>query len=438
MSRDARVSETADVGIPAVAIVDSRNVRGQIEDLFGQGRQIDVSGVIAMLADFGFDVSDVWVGVATTGDTRRGSSRLQQGLAQNQAFAERVRADPRGHVMEGRLVERGSGSSKNIEEKLVDVLCAMQIARTAHEIAEGRREGVIVVLSEDMDLIPAYEFARELGVQVYAASNERVDTRAQHSGWLLLPEESLELAAGRLMGNKKGTALRRSVVGLLTAGSSPEITVKVGYTNPSSGLIFARHNSGASAILSSSGPADRPGKGDKIVVRVASCHLDPGPFPGLVVRREQPDAWPERNLHKGLVLEHRTATRVSVQLPDGSTRTLDVPAGTLLPGMTVLVHISTLDGQMAYRYVGPCESRPQTPGWASPGRPLRVRVTSSASSAGARVRAVIPSTGQTLTLQPPATDCARAGQVYAAVPAAHVDASGGVHVVAMAVSSRLE
>ena len=428
---------TARKSIPAVAIVDSRNVRGQIEDVFGQGRQIEVAGVIAMLADFGFDVSDVWVGVATTGDTRRGSARLQQGLAQNQAFAERVLADPRGHVMEGRLVERGSGAAKVMEEKLVDVLCAMQIARTAHEIAERRREGVIIVLSEDMDLIPAYEFARDLGVRVYAASNERVDTRAQHSGWLLLPEESLELVAGNLMGNKKGTALRRSLVRLLTAESSPEITVKVGYVHGSKGLVFARHNSGATAILDAGGRNDGLGKGDRVVVRVASCHLEPGPFPGLVVRREEPEVWPETNLQKGLVVEHRTATRVSVRLPDGSTRALDVPAGTLLPGMTVLVHVSTVDGQLAFRYVGPCDVRPVSPGWSSSGRPLLVRVTSSASSAGARVRAVVPATGQTLTLQPPATDCARAGQIYAAVPAGHVDASGDVHVVAMAVSSRL-
>ncbi len=183
--------------VDAAVVVDSRNLRGQYGDVFGQPRRSSVAGIITMLAAYGFNVTDVWVGVATNGNTN-GSAYFTKSLKENREYAADVVSHPDGHVLEGRLKEQNTRTGKVLEEKLVDVLCAIQVARLAHQIKDKARQGVIVVLSEDMDLIPAYEFARDLGVTVYAASNDIVDARAQHSKWLLLTQAGLADAGGRV------------------------------------------------------------------------------------------------------------------------------------------------------------------------------------------------------------------------------------------------
>lgn len=40
--------------IEAAVVVDSRNVRRQVSDCFGQPRQVHVAGVVKMLASYGF------------------------------------------------------------------------------------------------------------------------------------------------------------------------------------------------------------------------------------------------------------------------------------------------------------------------------------------------------------------------------------------------
>lgn len=420
--------------IEAAVVVDSRNVRGQVSDCFGQPRHVRVAGVIKMLAAYGFAVTDVYVGVATKGRTG-GSRYLTESLQRNQRHAADVVSHPSGHVLEGRLVERSGPHGPQLEEKLVDVLCALQVARLAQQIKDGSRGGVIVVLSEDMDLIPSYEFARDLGVTVYAASNDIVDTRAEYSRWILLTEAALTLAAGRPFGRDRGSGLRRRMSQLVTADQfSP---LRFSARQHVKGAVLLQHNSGARAIWHQPPAGYKHCQDESHDLYVHGLDWAEAPFPRLLVDATPPS---ERcaGLEKGVVMHSPTPTRVTVQLPGGVTRNLSGAApGSLLVGMTVLVHAEGTGRQQAWRLVGPMDARQSTPGWSDPTLPLVVRAISAASTPGARVRAKILQTGQEVTLQPPSEDRVQTGHEYAAVPVAHAVAGDELHVTAVAVSSRL-
>lgn len=420
--------------IEAAVVVDSRNVRRQVSDCFGQPRQVHVAGVIQMLAAYGFAVTDVYVGVATTGRTG-GSRYLTESLQNNQRYAADIVSHPSGHVLEGRLVERSGPHGPQLEEKLVDVLCALQVARLAQQIKDGSRGGVIIVLSEDMDLIPSYEFARDLGVTVFAASNDIVDTRAQHSRWILLTEAALTLAAGRPYGRDLGSDLRRRMSQLLTADSFHALRFKAG--QHVKGAVLLQHNSGARVIWPRPPASYRHHKGATHHLYVHGLDWAEAPFPRLVVDASPPNGRCA-GLQEGVVAQVPTPTRVTVQLPGGVTKNLSgATPGNLLVGMAVLVHVEGAGRQRAWRLVGPLDVRPPTPGWSDPTLPLVVRAISAASTPGARVRAKILQTGQEVTLQPPSEDRVQTGHEYAAVPVAHAVAGDGLHVTAVAVSSRL-
>lgn len=418
--------------VPAVVVVDSRNVHGQAKDLFGTGRHVNVAGVIDMFTDFGFAVEDVWVAIATQGD-QQGSRWLRDALAANANFAAAIVSDPRGHVLEGRLVERG----KHTEEKLVDVLCAIQIARLAYEIHDKNREGVILVMSEDMDLIPAYEFAAELGVTVYACSNDTVDTRAKFSGWCILPESSLEKAVGRPWGRESGSSLRRFIANTLQRPNVVSLRFKVSNYNSNTAEVRLMHNSGAKAVWRNA-PTGAYQRGDPHTLYVTGCEFENCAFPILTVDSVAPPAWPLADCRVGEVIDWRTAGRVTIRFAGGVNKALEAPSGTLLPGMKVLALRRSTGQQDAWRYVGPIEQRASSPGWSNPPEPVVVRVTSTGGSAGALVRAVILASGQVVTLQPPAEVRAQVGMEFAAIPASHTEMSGGLpHVRTVSISSNI-
>lgn len=417
--------------IDAAVVVDSRNLRGQYADVFGQPRRSSVAGIKMMLAAYGFNVTDVWVGVATDGKSN-GSPYLTKSLKENRDYAADVVSDPDGHVLEGRLKEQTTRNGKVLEEKLVDVLCAIQVARLAHEIKDKTRSGVIVVLSEDMDLIPAYAFAQDLGVTVFAASNDIVDARSQHSKWLLLTQAGLGDAAGRAFGRDQGRELRRTMAKLLIAPAPVEISAKVG--PPCRDGVLVNHNSGARGFWKAS---SRPSYGTAIKLFVTGVDWEDVDFPRLLVDTKAP-AGALQGLQVGTVKAIPTPTRVSVSLPGGMLKKLDGGSpGSLLPGMSVLVHEVVIQGQKAWRLVGALDARPASPGWSDPTRPLVVRAVSTSTTAGARVRAKILTTGQEVTLQPPTEDRVQTGDEYAAVPIAHTPVGDDTHVTAIAVSSRL-
>ena len=100
-------------------------------------------------------------------------------------------------VLEGYLVERGD----RVDEKKVDVLLALQVADVVDRIRQGKTSAkCVVVLSEDMDLMLAYEYAAARGVQVYALADDTVYHREDQKKWLLLHE-----AAARGLGSEEDT-----------------------------------------------------------------------------------------------------------------------------------------------------------------------------------------------------------------------------------------
>lgn len=170
------------IGVPALAIVDSRNMLHQAEEVLGYRARPTVTGVIDALSLYGFEVLDVHVGLALA--RLRDREALSEAHRENTAYKREVEAHPRGCVLEGELHIKDGGRA---EEKMVDVACAVDITQHAVLIAQGQSPyRAIVVLSQDIDLTPAYEFALSAkGIPLYVASGV-VDKRAYP--YLLLGE----------------------------------------------------------------------------------------------------------------------------------------------------------------------------------------------------------------------------------------------------------
>lgn len=267
-----------------------------------------------------------------------------------------------------------------------------------------------------------------------AASNDIVDARAQHSKWLLLTQAGLGDAAGRAFGREQGRDLRRAIARLLNAPTPAKINGKVG--PPCRNGVLVNHNSGAQGFWRPAS-GSKPAKGSPVTVYVTGVDWEDVTFPRLKLS-DTPTPGAPTGLQVGKVIAIPTPTRVSVSLPGGLTKKLDGSSpGSLLPGMEVLVHAETVQGQHAWRLVGALDARPSSPGWTDPTRPLVVRAVSTASTTGARVRAKILTTGQEVTLQPPTEDRVQTGDEYAAVPIAHTAVGNDTHVTAIAVSSGL-
>lgn len=421
---------------PAVVVVDSRNVWGATRRQFGAGKRIVVEGVREALRPYGFEVIDVYVGIATTTTATSPSLRLARELEANGKYAAAVNASPLGHALVGRLVERRG----DLQEKLVDVLCAMQIARSAHEIAAGQTPArAIVVFSEDMDLIPSFQFAQDLHVPIYAAANATVDTRPD-SSWLLLGESALRMSCERAHGRFYGQRLRQEICKWLTAQTPHRLSFKVRSWDAKRSFLRLTHNSGAIGIWHDPPPEVDHAVGaahELHVVGLEPCTSDRD-FP-VVTLSLHPAPWPPPSLVTATVREWDSPTHVVVILPTGPTQGLNATIGSLLPGDQVLVHEDqSVAPQGAWRLVGRLRSSEPTPGWRDPTVPALARVIACATSNGQRVQAELVVSGATVTLQPPGGDTPQAGDVYAVVPIGHIPVCDNpVQVLTIAVSSKL-
>lgn len=173
-----------------LAIVDSRNVHGQTSVVLGVGLCPTVPGIVDGLSLYGFDVQQVQVGLALA--RARDQQSLATEHAANTAYLAEVLGDQRGRALLGELHLKEIGPPRRVEEKIVDVQCALAIALSARDIADGSSNfDSIVVCSQDIDLRPALEYAiGKLGVPVWVAAHEVVDRRAEP--FLLLTAESLK------------------------------------------------------------------------------------------------------------------------------------------------------------------------------------------------------------------------------------------------------
>jgi hypothetical protein len=77
----------------------------------------------------------------------------------------------------------------------------VEICRLAVKIRDGDMAARgIICLSKDMDLIPAYRFAEEMGVPCWVAASDTVHRRWVYHRWLILDDGSLSAATSRRAG----------------------------------------------------------------------------------------------------------------------------------------------------------------------------------------------------------------------------------------------
>ena len=354
--------------VPAIALVDSRNVRGMAGRVSGVRRLPSMAGVITALGGYGFEVTDVAVGIAVPRPGARPSGRMQAAARENGDYAALVRADARGRVLAGQLIERDGA----LEEKVTDVACATEVCRQAQRIAAGAApERAIVVVSEDVDISPAFEYASELGVPVYAAAHDTVHSRP--GAWLLLGETALVQMCGRPRGmSQVGAALRADIAQRVAARTTtPAGSWTAQYASRDRRLLVVRDDLGVTAAVDLAiVDATRPGQRVNVpltAVGVTFGGSRSGEFPLLTLASGR--AQTAGRCETATVQARRDPTRVAVRITSGPSLGCDreIRAAIASPavGDVVLVHIedSAHSGRDRVRLVGTLTPAPAlTPG----------------------------------------------------------------------------
>ncbi len=159
--------------VSVAAIIDTRNIRGLAGSILGFPRNPTTQGLDAALSRYGFAVAESFFSVALP----RASDRQHLGreAGQNEKYVEYLKKDDRVVLLEGSLRRYPDGSK---EEKLVDVLCAIEVVRQAKRIVDGDSPAeAVILLSQDIDLKPGAELAVEFGVPVLVASPGAIHNR---------------------------------------------------------------------------------------------------------------------------------------------------------------------------------------------------------------------------------------------------------------------
>lgn len=308
------------------AIVDSRNIFHQAGDATGTQARPTVPGVLAALARYGFDVPAIHVGLALA--RPRDRQDLARHHADNDIYRSQILAAG-GDVLLGELHRKPSGVT---EEKMVDCSCCVRITRYVDEIANRRTNiEAIVVLSKDIDLRPAVDYAIEMQVPIIVGAHDVVQHRG-HPFILLGPHAYAELTERPTLAS--GHELRELLVCALYDGTPVPWTVARTGQAPT-----LTHPSGLLAV---------PAPGVSLPPAGATVSLCPtdvlweerilGSFPILVcgaVASRSP-SWLTATVRR------RTAPMtLEVEYPGGSLRRVPFPLGGVVPGETVLMHTAT-------------------------------------------------------------------------------------------------
>lgn len=203
--------------MPCSVVVDSRNMHGQGRKVFGRAHHVTVGGIRNGLANLGFVVEDVHIGIATRTSTPNPSEQLARMRDENIERAATWTADG-ARVIEGMLAERRG----DVEEKQVDVLCALGIA----ELAVRRDPPTLVLLSEDMDLLPACQLAAKWGAHAITVAPRRVHEREGEHGWALLSPADLAVTLG-YSNPERMVRLRRRAAEVLTQPADQTLRYRV-------------------------------------------------------------------------------------------------------------------------------------------------------------------------------------------------------------------
>lgn len=338
---------------PCAAIIDTRNVQGQGRDLFGSWRMPTGASVRDTLRLYGFDAVEVYAGVATRANKKH-SQKVATALQKNNDYARRLRADG-VTVLQGRLVER----SQKMEEKQVDVLLALQVADLVDEMAQlGAPFKHIVVLSEDMDLIPSYEFAAKRGFKVYAAAADTIHMRPQQKKWLLLHEEA---AASLVELPLYATAAEtRSYLAAVAQRSLEQKAVNwKAFRDQGAGEVRLYNGRGIEGTWTSPTSVKR---GDRIQLHPDVVSMRER-FPTLALDQAAPNPTPSTGFITATVTTWVNPARMKVNLDTGGSATLGVSPGAAQVGDQVLVHDDKQNSYTSRTFVGPLTRWQAPTGW---------------------------------------------------------------------------
>jgi hypothetical protein len=280
----------------------------------------------------------------------------------NLAYQQSVLTDG-GDVLLGELHRKPGGA---VEEKMVDVACCVRITRYVEEIATKKTDvGAIVVLSQDIDLKPAIDYAVERRVPIFAAALDVVQHRS-HPFILMGPQAYAEMTG--VPGVAQGHGLRELLVRALQ--DQERMPWKVSRT-PYRPLL--RHASGLTAVPAPGVPLGANGAFQYLYpVDVTWDSRILGNFPLLVCDSAPPQArcWDEQ-----LVRRRAAPMTVEVVQVNGARRKQHYPLGGIIPGDRVLVHRET--GQVLGRLAGQADHP------FDPDTPRILRVTTPLDHGGA-------------------------------------------------------
>lgn len=315
--------------VPCAVVVDSRNLIGQSGRLFGTPSNFTIPGIRRALEAYGFDPVEVRVGTATRVLQEKCSERVNRMRQKNEDAAQGLEADG-ATILHGYLVERGG----TVEEKQVDVLCAVAIADLAERIlVKASAAQCIVSLSEDMDLMPEYDFAHARDVPVFAAAIDTVHVRTEQRAWMLLDEEAIDLSCPS-SSRYRGMRLRAWIARIALESVQVAGVWTVGF-RLADGTYEMSRNNGARGIWSN---PDGARSGQKVTLYATGVVADATTrrFPYLSLSDTASEG-PFINVRTGTVQFWVAQNRVKVTLDSGDNVTVWAPAGSLLPGQEVAV-----------------------------------------------------------------------------------------------------
>lgn len=412
------VSDAARPLAPCAVIVDTANVRGQSRKVFGEARQPTAAGIKAGLALYGFDAVEIYAGIATRTTGNSPSGRLRDALVVNQKYKERLEAGG-VVVLEGNLAERRGG----LEEKQVDVLCALTVADIVERIKQGgSKVGCIVMLSEDMDLMPAYEFAARRDIVTYAAAHDTIHARPGQLEWLLLTQEALtKICEPR--GRKLGSQLRSNLAAIVTSPNPPVLTNwKVVAPRMSDGRALMTNNNGAHGLWVTSRVLKRD---ERLRLYAVGAEMEPQSmrFPYLQLSEVVPSpTFPDIEI--ATVLHWTAPTMVRVAIRNSTSKaSLTASPGTLMPGQQVAVLRSTSGGQQGRHLIGATSAWTPPTNWSVSGSTAIATISAVATPSRGWMTAYLDGSGDKVLIQAALLTHAEVG-TRVMVALAGIDSSG--------------
>lgn len=348
---------------PCAVIVDTRNVKGMLGDMFGTpSTKATGRGIRDAMRLYGFEAVEMYAGVATgTPGTKPVSAKVDDMLQSNGRYRDQLIKDG-VEVLEGYLVERGP----KIDEKQVDVLLALQVADIVDRMQRDDSDAeCIVVLSEDMDLIPSYDYADKRGVQVYAVADDTLPFRKEQKKWLLLHE-----AAARALGEEDdayGSPMRgyiaRLALGTTTRSGLPTKWKARWDQRPGDVDLFS--NKGVRGRYYSTNALMR---GDTLDLYATQIRFsEDGPlFPQVGLATSPPGPGPMSGVSEAVVTAWSTSTKVKATLADDTTCSVTVTPGSVLVGDKIAVCATQRKTGRAHYYIGPLAALSLPDRWTQP------------------------------------------------------------------------